>query len=113
MQGLLADRPLLSYKSLTQTDRYLHNASIFAPGILNRLDLPHVAGAVADRDLVILDPVDPMGRPADLHLSRRTYAWTRALYSAVGAEDRFEVTVRPPGSDSADAYRSFLHHRRA
>lgn len=113
VHGLLADRALLSYKSLTQTDRYLHSASIFAPGILNRLDLPHVAGAVANRDLVILDPVDPMGRPTDLHLSRRTYAWTRALYSAVGAEDRFEVTVRSPGSDPADAYRSFLHRRRA
>ena len=113
VRGLLADRALLSYKSLTQTDRYLHGANIFVPGILKRLDLPHVAGAVADRDLVILDPVDPMGRPTDMQLSRRTYAWSRALYSAVGAEDRFEVTARRPGSDPADAYRSFLHRGRS
>ena len=113
VRGLLADRGLITYKSLTQTDRYVHGANIFVPGILNRLDLPHVAGAVADRYLAILDPVDAMGRPADINLSRRTYAWTRSLYNAVGADDRFEVMARRPGVDPSEAYRDFLNRWRA
>jgi len=113
VRGLLADRALITYKSLTQTDRYLHGANILVPNLLNHLDLPHVAGAVADRYLAILDPVGPMGQPADINLSRRSYAWTRALYSAVGADDRFEVMARRPGSDPADAYRGFLNRWRA
>ena len=112
VRGLLADRGLITYKSLTQSDRYVHGADVFVPGILNRLDLPHIAGAVADRYLAILDPVDPMGRPADINLSRRTYAWTQSLYNAVGAQDRFEVMARRPGVNPADAYRAFLNRWR-
>ena len=113
VRGLLADRALISYKSLTEVDRYAHGANIFIPGILNHFDLPHVAGAVADRYLSIVDPVDPMGKPADVARSRRVYAWTREVYSAVGATDRFEVIARRPGSDPADEYLKFLNRWRA
>jgi hypothetical protein len=71
-----------------------------------------VAGAVADRYLSILDPVDPMGKPADVARSRRVYGWTREVYRAVGADDRFEVMARQPGSDPADAYLHFLNRWR-
>lgn len=109
VRGLLADRALISYKSLMEVDRYVHGADVFIPDVLNHFDLPHVAGAVADRYVAILDPVDPMGKPADIARSRRVYAWTREVYQAVGADDRFEVMARQPGSDPADAYLTFLN----
>ncbi len=112
VRGLLADRALISYTSLTEVDRYVHGAGTFIPGVLNHFDLPQVAGAVADRYLAILDPVDPMGKPADVARARRVYSWTRDVYQAVGADDRFEVKARQPGSDPADAYLSFLNRWR-
>jgi cephalosporin-C deacetylase-like acetyl esterase len=108
IRGLLAEHGLLSYRSLTRVDRYLHAANVFLPGVLRHFDLPQVAGAIADRHLAILDPVDPMKKPVDINLARRTYTWTRHAYRNAGADERFELMARRPGADPADAYFAFL-----
>ena len=108
VRGVVADRGLLSYKSLTRVDRHRHGAAVLIPGVLERFDLPQVAASIADRHLVILDPLDPDKKPADIRLSRHTYEWTRRTYAALGAEDRFRLMARQPGSDPADAYLAFL-----
>ena len=108
VRGLVADRGLLSYQSLMRADRHRHGMDVLIPGVLQQFDLPQVAAAIADRHLVILDPLDPAKRPADIRVARQTYEWTRLTYSNLGVEDRFQLVARQPGSDPADAYLSFL-----
>ena len=40
---MLCDGGLVSYRSLTQVDRYLHGAGIFVRDVLKHFDLPQVA----------------------------------------------------------------------
>ena len=108
VRGVVADRGLLSYESLLRVDRHRHGTAVLIPGVLERFDLPQVAASIADRHLVILDPLDPDKKPADIRLARHTYEWTRRTYANLGAEARFQLMARQPGSDPADAYLAFL-----
>ena len=72
---------LLSYRTLTSADRYLHGASIFIRSVLKHFDLPQVAAAVADRRLTILDPVDAMKSAVDLETARRAYEPAEQAYA--------------------------------
>ncbi len=53
IQALVCDRGLLSYKSLTQADRYRYGADVFVPGVLRQFDLPQLAATLADRALTL------------------------------------------------------------
>jgi cephalosporin-C deacetylase-like acetyl esterase len=60
--SVVAERGLVSYRSLAQTDRYTHNVGTFIRGVLQHFDLPQVAAAIAPRPVTLLSPVDPMKR---------------------------------------------------
>ncbi|HXH50112.1 MAG TPA: prolyl oligopeptidase family serine peptidase [Terriglobia bacterium] len=84
---------LLSYRSLTATDRYLHGADVFVLDVLNYFDLPQVAAAVAGRRLSLLSPMDPMQQPVDTAAAAEAYRWTQDTYIAAGARDRFHIST--------------------
>lgn len=106
IKSVVCHAGLLSYRSLTATDRYLHGADVFILDVLHHFDLPQVAAAVADRRLTLLSPVDAMRRPVDLAAAAEAYRWTKDAYIAAGASDRFEVsTVNPDQSLSAQYLR--------
>jgi len=85
---------LLSYRTLTSADRYLHGASIFIPDVLKHFDLPEVAAAVAGRPLAILSPVDGMKSAVDEQTARDAYQLAFQAYAAAGQPDSFQVTGR-------------------
>jgi cephalosporin-C deacetylase-like acetyl esterase len=91
IQDATCERGLISYRSLAQTDRYLHNASIFIRDVLKHFDLPQVAALVADRRLTLSSPVDAMKRRADLRTARTAYQDAFAAYHAAGADGRFTI----------------------
>jgi cephalosporin-C deacetylase-like acetyl esterase len=91
---LVAENGLISYRSLTAVDRYLHGASVFVPDILKHFDLPQVAAAMAGRDLVLVSPVDPMKRPVELAAAAKTYEWTRRAFESAGGPDRFRIVEK-------------------
>jgi hypothetical protein len=109
IQAAVCHGGLLSYKSLAQTDRYLYGADIFAPGVLNRFDLPQVAGAIADRPLALLSPLDPMKRPVTALKAGEVYQWTRKAYEGVGAGGGFRIQARDPKLSLCDQYLACLH----
>jgi len=109
IQSVVCDSGLLSYRSLTGTDRYLHEASIFIPGVLRNFDLPQVAAAVAGRPLALLAPVDAMKMPVELGIARKAYEGAQAVYTAAGAADRFQVVGRSEKVDRADQYLDLLN----
>jgi cephalosporin-C deacetylase-like acetyl esterase len=104
IDAAICDRGLLSYRTLTQSDRYLHNASIFLRDVLQHFDLPQVSAAVAPRQLVLVDPVDAMKRPAGLAAARRTYEFTHQEYAKAGAVERFRIAERGPDADPVERF---------
>jgi hypothetical protein len=52
------------YRALAVAERYTQPFGIYAYGILREFDLPNVAGALAPRPLLLLNPVTPLGEPA-------------------------------------------------
>ena len=94
ISSVIAERGLLSYRSLAQVDRSLHTAGIFIPGVLKKFDLPHVAAAIAPRPLTIRQPVDAMKRPVSAWHSRDTYQFTAEAYRKAGAPERFHIAER-------------------
>jgi hypothetical protein len=91
ISSVVAERGLLSYRSLAQVDRYTHGAGIFVRDVLLHFDLPQVAAALAGRKLTLLSPADAMKRPANLADAREAYRWTAEAYRNAGAGGRFGI----------------------
>ena len=108
IRAAVCDRGLLSYKSLVNTDRYLYGADVFIPGVLKRFDLPQVAGALADRSLALLSPLDPMKQPVEIPEVLETYQWTRQAYAGAQAGGRFRILRHEPELDLSEQYRRAL-----
>jgi hypothetical protein len=99
---------LLSYRTLTSSDRYLHGADIFIPDVLKYFDLPQVAAVVADRRLAIFAPVDAMRSAVDESTARQTYYRTAEAYRDRGRPDNFVVTSRCSEMKKAEQYIQFF-----
>lgn len=104
----VCDRGLLSYRSLTQVDRYVYSADAFIPDVLNHFDLPQVAAAIAPRSVALVAPLDPMKNAVDPDLARSAYQWTEAVYKAVAATGRFRVAGPCGEGDRAERYLDLL-----
>ena len=96
IQAAVCEGGLISYATLCRSDRYLHGASVFVRNVLCHFDLPQAAAAVADRSLTLAAPVDAMKQPVRLEAAESAYAWTRAVYAAAGARERFQIRDRLP-----------------
>jgi cephalosporin-C deacetylase-like acetyl esterase len=57
-------RTVTDYRSLAVAERYSQPFGIYAYGLLRELDLPEVASAVGPRQVLLLDPLTPLGEPA-------------------------------------------------
>lgn len=99
---------LLSYRTLTSADRYLHAADIFIPDVLQHFDLPQVASAVADRRLAILAPVDAMKSPVDEETARQAYDAAAQAYANAGKPARFAMVAGPRLESRAEEYLALL-----
>jgi hypothetical protein len=75
ISSVVAERGLVSYKGLAQTDRYAHSAGIFARDVLLHFDLPAVAAAIAPRPVTLVAPVDAMKRLVDAGQVAKLYPY--------------------------------------
>jgi cephalosporin-C deacetylase-like acetyl esterase len=87
----VCERGLLTYRSLTQVDRYTQSAGIFIRDVLKHFDLPQVAAVVADRKLTLVSPVDPMKRAVPIPEAAAAYKVAAEAYRKAGAADRFRI----------------------
>ncbi|HYM12674.1 MAG TPA: alpha/beta hydrolase family protein [Bryobacterales bacterium] len=107
IESVICEGGLLSYRSLTSVDRYLHSANIFIPNVLTHFDLPQVAAAVAARPLALVSPVDAMKAPVSVLAAREAYEPARQAY-AQAAADRFRIVSRDPTLEAAEQYLALL-----
>jgi hypothetical protein len=73
IRSVTAERMLLSYKSLTMSDRYAHNAGSLIKDVLLETDLPQIASMLAPRSVTLVDPVDAMKRRVTPPEAQRVY----------------------------------------
>jgi len=64
VRGVSLRQTATDYRALAVAERYTQPFGIYAYGILREFDLPNVAGAVAPRSVLLLNPVTPLGEPA-------------------------------------------------
>ncbi|HYK90142.1 MAG TPA: acetylxylan esterase, partial [Acidobacteriota bacterium] len=108
IRAVVAERGLITYASLTRSDRYLHSAGAFVRDILTSFDLPHVAASIADRRLTLLAPVNPMKEVVDTTTAQEAYEFTRLAYSLAGAAGRFTIAGAEGETTTADQYLRLL-----
>ncbi|HZP06970.1 MAG TPA: alpha/beta hydrolase family protein [Terracidiphilus sp.] len=105
---LICAESLLSYRSLAQSDRYLYGADIFVPGILQYLDLPEIATAIAPRPLIFVKPKDAMKRDVDSKTAEETYRWTQTAYQATDAKPNFQIECEGGDLGRAEHYLNLM-----
>jgi len=108
ISSLICVQTLLSYRSLTQVDRYLYGADVFVPDILLHLDLPQIAAAIAPRPLVILEPRDAMKKTVDLARAEEAYRWTQAAYEASASGKNLRIECERANVNIAEHYISLI-----
>lgn len=104
IRSLICVNSLLSYRSLTQVDRYLYGADVFVPGILQHLDLPQVAAAVSPRPLTLVQPRNPMKQRVSARAVHAEYRWTGDIYERIGASGNFRIECNEPVGSTGDRY---------
>jgi hypothetical protein len=65
VRGVALRQTVTDYRALAVAERYTQPFGIYAYGILREFDLPNVAGSLAPRPLLLLNPVTALGEPAD------------------------------------------------
>jgi cephalosporin-C deacetylase-like acetyl esterase len=108
IRAAVCEAGLLSYRSLTSVDRFLHGADIFVPDVLKYFDLPDVAAAVADRPLALVSPLDAMKNPVEVSQARRAYRATGETYANLGVAERFRIVSRGTQTAPVDQYLELL-----
>jgi cephalosporin-C deacetylase-like acetyl esterase len=108
ISSVTAHNGLLSYRTLTEVDRYRHSGSIFVPGVLRVFDLPQLAAALAPRRVTLLAPVDAMKEPVPAESASAAYRFTLDAYRKTGAAGRFRIRPAAAGANLAEVYMESL-----
>jgi dienelactone hydrolase len=108
IKGLIAADGLLSYRTLTESDRYLYGADVMVRNVLLEFDLPQVAAAVADRPLTLIHPRDAMKQPVSQSAAEEAYRTARNVYRAAGRHGRFRIETGGGNLETPEHYLQVL-----
>ena len=108
IRSLISVQSLLSYRSLTQVDRYLYGADVFVPDVLLHFDLPQVAAAIAGRPLTLIQPKDAMKNTVGTRAAEEAYNWTRGTYESAGLGKLFRIECEGTDLDTPEHFLSLL-----
>jgi len=108
IRSLISVQSLLSYRSLTQVDRYRYGADVFVPDVLLHFDIPQVATAIAGRPLTLIYPTDAMKNTVPLAAAEQAYDSARSAYESAGLQHLFRIESDKPGLDSPEHYLSLI-----
>ena len=92
VQAVVMNHFLESWYSLTQTDSYCHSPFIFVPDILKYYDVPHLAVALAPKQLIMSNPVNTMKQIVEAEEYKIQNSKISAIYKNVDAENRVVIS---------------------
>lgn len=99
--------PLVSYRELVSTRFYqTRQVAAAVPSALTAYDLPDLAASLSPRRLLILNPADATGGPADSKVVERDVAAIRVGYA--GATDNFDLRQGLASPEAQDALVNWL-----
>lgn len=78
---------VIDYRSLATAERYTQPFGIYAYGLLREFDLPEVAGALAPRPVLVINPVTPRGEAAGAAAVERYKIVSNATVRTLDAAD--------------------------
>lgn len=87
IHGIILDRPLLSYHLVAANRFYNYDMRATVAGALTAYDLPDLAASCAPRLLLMIDPIDHLGKPASPSLFEEEYEFPLDVYRAQHALD--------------------------
>lgn len=96
VHSVAVHRGLYAYRALISHPFYSHHFSLFLPGVLKAYDLGDVAGLVAPRPLLLVNPVDEADRPANPEAMEAEYRIAKEVYGSLGSPR--ELTLARTGS---------------
>jgi len=105
---IAAHRGLYAYRALTSSPFHCHHLGLFLPGVLRAYDLGEVAGLVAPMPLLLLDPVDEMGRPPDEQALQDEYEIARVVFGVLGAADRLAIVRSDTSAATAQTLATWI-----
>lgn len=114
--GVIAVGLVPSYKLIVGAQYYAARDYFWVPGALADFDLPELAGLIAPRPAVLIDPVDAMLAPLPAERCRTLCAWPSAVYRILGVPERFSMlatrgrSVVETAGQVAAALRTFDGH---
>jgi pimeloyl-ACP methyl ester carboxylesterase len=108
VRSLISVQSLLSYRSLTQVDRYRYGADDFVPDVLLHFDLPQVAAAMVGRPLTLIQPKDAMKNTVSLNTAEEAYKSTQATYQVAGLGKLFRIESEGKNLDTPEHYLSLI-----
>jgi pimeloyl-ACP methyl ester carboxylesterase len=108
VRSLISVQSLLSYRSLTEVDRYTYGADVFVPDVLLHFDLPQVAAAMVGRPLTLIHPQDAMKNAVPLEMAKEAYKATHLTYEAAGLGKLFRIEAQGTRLDTPENYLSLI-----
>jgi len=108
VRSLISVQSLLSYRSLTEVDRYTYGADVFVPDVLLHFDLPQVAAAMVGRPLTLIHPQDAMKNAVPLDMAKEAYKATHLTYEAAGLGKLFRIEAQGTRLDTPENYLSLI-----
>jgi dienelactone hydrolase len=95
--------PLVSFESVVTSRFYSLDPASLIADVLTAYDLPDLAACMAPRNLLMINPVDALGRPAPATLVARSSDIVRRAYSDKNAAQKMSIRTNVPASPVADA----------
>jgi len=99
-----------SYKLIVGAPYYASRDYFWVPGALKDFDLPDLAGLVAPRQSLFIDPVDAMLTPLAPDACRPLFAWPSGVYQGLAVPDRMRIvhTARRSVAEAAEQVAAIL-----
>ena len=106
--GVSTVEQLYTYKSLVENDIYKYGLEIIIPGVLKYYDIPNLAGTIAPRPLLIINPIDHNKEIISGNILNKDYEWAYQAYSAVGSPQNIWMLGTVEGGEARKIFTKWL-----
>ena len=99
INGVIASDFLLSYRSMIRSIVYSWNFIELVPSVLSHYDLNELAAAMAPKNLLLTNLLNPLKKPASAEEVEDFYGFTKQTYSMLKAPEKIEVAASYCGDE--------------
>ena len=98
----------LSYGKTARAEVYAFPVSLMLPGALLDFDLPDILASLAPRQILVLNPLDPLNGKLDAQEAEQELGLVRKRYESMGAGQAFSLQVAPFRKDQLQSLEAWV-----